>query len=687
VGLFYCSAVESVGKNNRQSHFSDDTTSVTKAIDFKYIVSDDPFFEGKIADYSKKIKAQIVKFEEFPKVLEESQGQIAKLIFYISRHELEAKHQSIHDTLKLNPTLMCSFIVRAPIDYTGYMSLFIEEELFFTNVPDDAPTIFLVKSLVNAFTSLQMVVDKFELQKRINVSTNEISKLTRIGISLANEKDFTKLLRDILTSAREISNSDSGSLYLVEKDEKGNPRNLRFKISALDLDSDEFILPINKKSIAGYVAYTGKQLNIPNVYQLSGNEEYKFNSEFDKMSNYYSKSMLVVPMKDHHDEVVGVIQLINRKRNFQTKLTLEDMKSTAVLEYDKYSEELVMAVAGQAAVAIQNNNLIHDIETLFEGFVTASVSAIESRDPTTSGHSFRVAQYTVGLAESVNAIAVGRFKDVHFNTSQIKEIRYASLLHDFGKVGVREKVLVKAKKLEDYELDLIRWRFQFILKDVEAKLNHKKIDYLQKHGKSGYSNFEKSIDLEYQLEKDKLEEMVRIIVESNEPSILEKGHSNFLEEISKLSYQTTDGNQITLLAPKEFNFLSIRKGSLDFEERREIESHVEHTFQFLSKIPWTKELKMVPAIAHGHHEKLNGGGYPRGLTAVEIPVQAKMMAIADIFDALTDQDRPYKKAVPLERAFDILKMEVRDQHIDGDLLDIFIESKAYEKILHKRLET
>jgi len=657
---------------------------VNPSSDSKYIITDDPFFEGKISDFSKKLKTKVLSLSDLPNTDFDSQGKIIKLLFYISRYELENKHKEIHQFLKENPTIMSNIIVRAPIDYTGYMALSIEEELFFTNVPDDAPLVFLIKNLVNAFTSLQMIVDKFELQKRINVSTNEISKLTKIGISLANEKDFTKLLRDILNSAREISNSDSGSLYLVEKDERGNPRNLRFKISALDLNSDEFILPINKKSIAGYVAFTGKQLNIPNVYELSGKEEYKFNSDFDRMSNYYSKSMLVVPMKDHHDEVVGVIQLINRKKNFQTKLTLDEMKSSSVLDYDKYSEELVMAVAGQAAVAIQNNNLVHEIETLFEGFVTASVSAIESRDPTTSGHSFRVAQYTVGLAESVNGVQVGRFKDVHFNESQIKEIRYASLLHDFGKVGVREKVLVKAKKLEDYELDLIRWRFQFILKDVEAKLAQKKIEYLKKHGNNGYPQFEKSIELEYTLEKEKLEEMVRVITDSNEPTILEEGNSNFLEEISKMSYHTTDGNQLSLLLPKEFNFLSIRRGSLDFEERREIESHVEHTFQFLSKIPWTRELKMVPSIAHGHHEKLNGSGYPRGLSAVEIPVQAKMMAIADIFDALTDQDRPYKKAVPLDRAFDILKMEVRDQHIDGDLLDLFIESRAYEKIQHKR---
>ncbi len=661
--------------------------SSDKNSDIKVILTDDAYLVGRISDYAKKLRAEFKMISELPDLVARSQDNIVKVVFYLSAESLEKKHLEIRDILKFNPSIMCVFVLRASVHYTGYSALSIEEDLIYTNVPEDAPAFFLAKAFSNAFVSLQMVVEKFELQKRINVSTNEISKLTKIGISLANEKDFTKLLRDILNSAREISNSDSGSLYLVEKDEKGNPRNLRFKISALDLTSDEFILPINKKSIAGYVAATGKGLNIPNVYELTGKEEYHFNSEIDKRIHYYSKSMLVVPMKDHNDEVVGVIQLINRKKNFRTKLSFEELQGDQVFAYDKYTEELTMAVAGQAAVAIQNNNLLHEIETLFEGFVTASVSAIEARDPTTSGHSFRVAQYTVGLAEAVNQIETGDFKKLFFSPVQIKEIRYASLLHDFGKVGVREKVLVKAKKLEDYEIDLIKWRFHYVSKDIEGKLAQKKIDYLLKNGKSGYSEFEQSIELEHQIEKKKLEDMVKVIVQSNEPSILEEGNSHSLEEISKINYQTIEGESICLLHPREFGYLSIRKGSLDFEERREIESHVEHTFQFLSKIPWTRDLKMVPAIAHAHHEKLDGGGYPRGLASMEIPVQSKMMAIADIFDALTDKDRPYKKAVPLDRALDILKMEVRDKHLDGDLLDVFIEHKVFDRVLHKNLSS
>ncbi|HNI27302.1 MAG TPA: HD domain-containing phosphohydrolase, partial [Leptospiraceae bacterium] len=383
---------------------------------------------------------------------------------------------------------------------------------------------------------------------------------------------------------------------------------------------------------------------------------------------------------------IGVIQLINRKKNFHQKLTLEQMKGSEVIAFDKYSEELVMSVAGQAAVAIQNNNLIQEIETLFEGFVTAAVSAIEARDPTTSGHSFRVADLTVGLAEVVDRLDTGLFREISFNSEQMKEIRYASLLHDFGKVGVREKVLVKAKKLESYELDIIRWRFHYILKDIEYRTAQKKLEYLKKNGSEGFFEYELSLDLEHSQQSEKLKEWLNIIVRCNEPTILEEASSQVLLDIAKNNYRFMDGNVQPLLTADELNYLSIKKGSLDFVERKEIESHVEHTFQFLSKIPWTPGLKMVPSIAHAHHEKLDGTGYPRGLVSFEIPVQSKMMTISDIFDALTDKDRPYKKAVPLERALDILKMEVKDEHVDGELLNIFIEAKVYERLSGKSVQ-
>jgi len=645
----------------------------------QYIVTDNPKLESEIAPYCRKIQAEVFQLNSLEQLCKSNLDNIALLVFYIEKDSLEEEHSKIRNILKLHPSIMSRFVICAEMDYEVTKN-YMELDLFHSIVPKEAPMIFLVKNLTNAFTHLQMIVEKFEMQHRINTSSNEISKLTRIGISLSNEKDFTKLLRDILYSAREIALADSGSLYLVEKDENGDPQNLRFKISALELDSGEFILPINKQSIAGYVASTGKTLNIPDVYKLSGEEEYKFNRIFDSVKNYHSKSMLVVPMKNYWDEIVGVIQLINKKKNFNKKLTLEEMKGDSVFAFDKYSEELVMSVAGQAAVAIQNNNLIKDIETLFEGFVTASVSAIESRDPTTSGHSFRVANLTTALAETVDRIDSGKFADLKFSKAQMKEIRYASLLHDFGKVGVREKVLVKAKKLEEYELELIKWRFYYLQKDLEIKFDQKKIDYLKKHGIEGYKEYEYVVDMEYKMEIRKLSEMLDVIISSNEPTILEQSNSQRLEELSRMKFKFLNDSELPVITPSEYNFLTIRKGSLDFDERKEIESHVEHTFQFLSKIPWTGDLKMIPAIAHAHHEKLNGTGYPRGLYADEIPVQSKMMTVADIYDALTDKDRPYKKAVPLDRALDILRMEVKDNHVDPDLLKIFIDAKIYEKV-------
>lgn len=609
-----------------------------------------------------------------------------KVVFYVRKETLQSSQKEIRSLLKFNPNILALLVVNAPPEENIFETTGLENDLFFSNIEDTVPAVFLSKTLVNAFSFLQLRLESFELQYKVNLSTSHISKLTRIGVSLSNEKDFTKLLRDILYSSREISVADSGSLYLIDKDEKGNPKNLRFKISAMDLNSSEFILPINKQSIAGYVAFTGRVLNLPDVYNLPQDVEYNFNRDFDRVKNYHSKSMLVVPMKNYLGEVIGVIQLINRKKNFNNKLTVEQMRGNDVMPFDKYSEELVMSVAGQAAVAIQNNNLIQDIESLFEGFVTASVSAIEARDPTTSGHSFRVALLTVGLAETVDKISVGKFSNIKFTHEQMKEIRYASLLHDFGKVGVREKVLVKSKKLEPYELDLIKWRFHYMKKDLQERFTARKLEYVKKNTIAGFSEFEKALEMEYAIEKKKLEEMLQVIITSNEPTILEQGNSLALEDISKMNFSFLDGSELPVLTSAELNFLSIKKGSLDFEERKEIESHVEHTFQFLSKIPWTSGLKMVPSIAHAHHEKLNGNGYPRGLHAHDIPVQSKMMTIADIFDALTDKDRPYKKAVPLERALDILKMEVKDHHVDGDLLNIFIEAKVFDKLnSHKQV--
>lgn len=647
----------------------------------KYIVTDSRSIAKRLDPVTLRLEVQFLSLKEFfeSENIRDSIGFL-NVIFYLTVSNLKETQREIHKQFQTNPLILSRFILNDELSYSQSDDVKIEEDLIFSILPESSSDVILNKTFLNAFTQLQMITDQFDLQHKVNTTKYEISKLTRIGISLADEKDFNKLLREIIFSAREIAVADSGSLYLVEKDELGFIRNLRFKISSMDIDTEEFLLPINKSSIAGYVAATGKILNIPDVYDLPEDAEYTFNSNFDVLSNYHTKSMLVVPMKNHRNEVVGVIQLINKKRNFNQKLTVDQMKGKDILPFDDYSAQLVMSVAGQAAVAIQNNNLLQEIETLFEGFVTASVNAIESRDPTTSGHSFRVAILTVGLAETVDGVNDGKYGETKFSKEQIKEIRYASLLHDFGKVGVREKVLVKSKKLEDYELELIRWRFEYIKKDIESRILQKKTDYLKKHGSAGFADYETSLEFELQVEYQKLDQMFQIVVDSNEPSILEESNFQMLEEIAKVNYSTTGGDSLRLISPYEFGFLTIKKGSLDFAERKEIESHVEHTFQFLSKIPWTGDLKMVPSIAHAHHEKLDGTGYPRGLAGDSIPVQSRIMTISDIYDALTDKDRPYKRAVPVERALDILQMEARENHVDQDLLKIFIEGKVYERL-------
>jgi HD-GYP domain-containing protein (c-di-GMP phosphodiesterase class II) len=646
----------------------------------QFIITDNSEFSEKINSYLQQIQAEIILFSDILKdeFLIKTTNKFIPVVFYLSKETLLNNHKAVRNLLTVNSNFLSMIIVDCPADEDVFSKTDLENDIYYNNIEFSSPAIFIARNFINVFSYLQMRKEGFELQYKHNISSSHISKLTRIGMSLGNEKDFTKLLRDILFSAREICIADGGSLYLVEKDDNGVAKNLRFKVSALDLKTSEFIMPINKQSISGYVAFTGQLLNIPDAYNLPSNVEYKFNNEYDKLKNYYSKSMLVVPMKNHTGEVIGVIQLINKKRNFNQKLSPEQMKGNDVTPFDKYSEDLVMSVAGQAAVAIQNNNLIMDIEKLFEGFVTASVSAIESRDPTTSGHSFRVAEFTVGLANLVDSLDSGIFKDVKFTYDQMREIRYASLLHDFGKVGVREKVLVKSKKLESHQLDIIKWRFFYLQKDIEAKFNQKKIDFLKNNGSMGFSDFEKQIDVEFQVEKERLKDLMDIIIKCNEPSILEQSSSRLLDDIAKINYDFLDGSSYPLITQTEYNFLSIKKGSLDTQERLEIESHVEHTYQFLSKIPWTDGLKAIPRIAHAHHEKLDGTGYPRGLQNHEIPIQSKMMTIADIYDALTDKDRPYKKAIPVERALDILKMEVKDNHVDNDLLNVFIEGKVFD---------
>jgi len=513
--------------------------------------------------------------------------------------------------------------------------------------------------------------------------TRELADLARVGAALSHERDLTKLLEMILSQARRLTTSDAGSIYLVDRDAEDAPVALRFKLAQNDslaqMPGSEFTVPIDHTSLAGHAAITREPLLIEDVYHLPAGSTFSFNKGFDDRFNYRTKSMLVIPLTTLRDDIVGVLQLINRKRSEGTKLTSKAVADAEVLPYDARAVELVGALASQAAVAIENSLLYEDIEKLFEGFVTAAVTAIESRDPTTSGHSGRVAEFSVGLAEALDRGAPGRYKDFRFSREQMRELRYASLLHDFGKVGVREQVLVKAKKLYPPTLEAIRDRAGFLRQQAELEFERARAAYLERHGTKGFAEHEQALKAQLGGRLGEVERFLQAVLTANEPSLLAEAAAVDLREFGGRTFLGWDRQEHPLLDSDELRLLTIPKGTLDDAERKEIESHVTHTFRFLREIPWTRELRRLPEIAYGHHEKLNGIGYPRGIKGEEIPVQTRIMTISDIYDALTAADRPYKPAVPSARAISILEAETKGGMLDADLVRVFIDAKVFEK--------
>lgn len=603
------------------------------------------------------------------------------VIWLLSSAALTENAQLVYNWLQKYPQHRSRLVVLGDHEFSELLFAPLREEQINLYLPAAMPMAQVRRACETQINALHAEYDRLQLQEKLANSYIEIRRLTAVGQALATERDFDRLIELVLNSAIELTAADGGSLYLAEKHgERDKPTHIRFKKSAMQLDADEFLLPINKKSIAGYVALTAEPLLIDDVHNLPVDAGYTYNSEYDKAHNYYTKSMMVIPMKNHHDEVIGIIQLINRKRDPDMKPTLADLKGDAVVSFTRKDYSLVSAMAGQAAVAIENNQLLQDIQNLFEGFVKASVTAIEQRDPTTSGHSFRVADYSVNIALAVNRDTGPRFSATRFNRNQIQELRYASLLHDFGKVGVREDVLVKAKKLYPAQLELIRWRFHYIRKDIEAGFLRQSLAEMQNSPREKWAEIEAKYQAEQEKQQLEAEQMFSAILSANEPTVLAAGSFEFLKKIAENKLRVSAEEELPWLTDQELVMLSIRKGTLDERERLEIESHVTHTYNFLRQIPWTPNLRWVPEIAYGHHEKLNGAGYPLKRRDPEISLQTRMMTIADIYDALTAWDRPYKKAIPPEKALDILHMEVKDGHVDPDLLHVFVQAKIFERI-------
>ena len=454
----------------------------------------------------------------------------------------------------------------------------------------------------------------------------EKQKLIDISIALTSETNLNRLLSRIITELRQLTGAQGGSLYLTDK------KQLKFEVAQNDVLAQCFgsdylcfkyhELPINQQSLAGYVALTGEILNIADVYQLPDSLPYHFDPSFDQRNNYRTQSMLVAPLKDHQGEVVGVLQLINAVN-----------ESGRVQPFSLEDETLVLALASQAAVAINNVRLLNTIKNLFEALMIYSVSAIDARSPHTAGHSRRVAAYGLALAQAVNDCHQGPLAAISFSDLELEELRFSAWLHDIGKIGVRDALLEKKQKLNDYHLEAIRWRF--CLAKVQAQTDEERaaleedFDFLKKINCLNYLPTEAPARLTQIAGK-------RIYLEDSTQPLLTSAELQVLRQ--------------PLLTSEELTSLLVLRGNLTPQEYAEIQGHALQTLNILEKIPFTKHLSQVPRFAASHHERLDGSGYPFHLTSSDLPYQARILAIADIFDALTSTDRPYRSSYDNEKA-------------------------------------
>lgn len=501
---------------------------------------------------------------------------------------------------------------------------------------------------------------------------SQLSKLSDIGIALSGVTDLTVLLEMIVEQAREFTNADAGTLYLTEDNK------LHFKIvqnNSLGIrmggksGKDIPFPPVELKesNVSAYVAIKGESVNIPDVYQT---ELFDFTGpkNFDKSSGYRSKSMLVVPMRNHENDVIGVLQLLNA----------QNIKTNEVIAFSKDYENLTESLASQAAVAVTNAQLISEMDNLFDSFVQVMATAIDEKSPVTGGHIRRVANMTLTFADILTKNQ-DKYKDISFNDDQMAELRIAAWMHDIGKVTTPVEVVEKAKKLQTIfdRIEFVDLRLCFIIEQMEKSFLNEKIKILQNG-----SDTKKVSTLEDQ-QKVKRQELMDIrdfINQCNNPGeFLEDEKIARLEEISKMTWTDFDGNEQPFLNEDEVLNLSIRRGSITETERKKMQNHAAVTLKMLKKIPFTKKLKNIPLYAGAHHEFINGGGYPLGLKEDEIPFEGKIMCVTDIAEALTASDRPYKKAMPLEVVYRILREMADKGELDKELVEFFISEEVFSK--------
>lgn len=514
----------------------------------------------------------------------------------------------------------------------------------------------------------------------------EIKRLADIGIALSAERNLERLLERIVDEARVFTHADAGTLYTVQTNRTTGEPELKFDIMQNDTmkarqggtSGNAITLPPvpmlkggqpNRNNVSAYVANTGETVNIADVYTVEG-FDFSGTRKFDQITGYRTKSMLVSPMRDHENEIIGVLQLINAI----------DPDSKRTIPFSAEYEDLIKSLASQAAIAITNAMLINDLKELFESLIRLVASAVDEKSPYTGGHITRVAGLSMKLAETINAASDGVYKDTHFSDDELEELRIAAWLHDIGKITTPEYVVDKATKLETIfdRVHLVGQRFETIRRGMQIEALEKKMELVEQ-GASAEAVAGAEKELEARLAE--LNEEKESIVKANAPGEFLK--DDVIERLKKIAAKTyvVDGKEERYLTEDELKNLSIRKGSLTEEERQIIQNHVSVTIKMLSQIPFPKKLSHVVEYAGTHHEKLNGAGYPNGWDASRLKLQSRILCLADICEALTARDRPYKPAIPKERAVQILGFMVKDREIDGDLLKLFLDKNVYDQFM------
>ncbi len=491
---------------------------------------------------------------------------------------------------------------------------------------------------------------------------NRIKELVKIGMALSAEKNLDRLLEMIVSEARRYTNADGGTLYI----RNDSSRSLEFTIvqsdslgvrlggtgGRIDWQPVPLFTPDgreNHANVCAFCALKGETINIADVYDADG-FDFQGTREFDASTGYRSRSMLLVPLRDHEDEVIGVLQLLNCRNR----------RTGEVIPFPDQDIHDTESLASQAAIAVTNMRLVRELENLFNSFLRAIAAAIDEKSPYTSGHVERVAELSEELARRVGESRAPAFADVSFSEEELKEIRMAAWMHDVGKITTPEYVVDKATKLETIfdRIELVRLRAEILKRDIE-------IARLKSGGGGGSGR---------QMDTGTLERDLAFIEKCNIGG--EFMDDDSIDRLRRLGGRTIEVNGETqpFLNDDELKNLSIRKGTLTDEERAVINNHVTLTIRMLEKLPFPRKLRRVPLYAGMHHEKLDGSGYPRGLLAPDIPLPARILAIADVFEALTAADRPYKPGKMLSESVRILEFMVRDGHLDSDLCDLLVES-------------